>query len=304
MARIRSIKPEFWTSEQVMECSPIARLLFIGMWNFADDLGRLPLSAKTLKAMIFPSDDMSSDTILGMIQELSRNGLILPYVVEGREYLQITGWQHQRIDKPQPGKYPGPVNGYSENVRGMVATEGKGEEEIGREGIEEPSLRSGLSETKISDPPQRKRKGYPEQFESFWSAYPTDPNMSKKEAFDVWARLTPDDHSQAIASLTAFKEFCAKDPTYRPIHACRYLSKRRFEGHGSAPCVNGSSPQGPPPELEGKALADWVHEQRRKRDEAARTAHSNPGNLLDRGEEVRRGHDQGPPEPALVRTTH
>ena len=39
MARIRSIKPEFWTAEQVMECSPMARLLFIGMWNFCDDGG-------------------------------------------------------------------------------------------------------------------------------------------------------------------------------------------------------------------------------------------------------------------------
>ena len=28
-----------WTSEQIVECSPIARLLFIGMWNFCDDGG-------------------------------------------------------------------------------------------------------------------------------------------------------------------------------------------------------------------------------------------------------------------------
>src|SRR6185312_13417985 len=131
MARIRTIKPEFWTNERVMECSINARLMFIGMWNFADDLGRLSLSAKTIKAQIFPSDDISSDTILGMISELSRNGLILRYEVEGREYLQIVGWQHQRIDKPQPGKCPGPVNGYSKNDQGMVATEGKGKESKG-----------------------------------------------------------------------------------------------------------------------------------------------------------------------------
>ena len=29
MARIRSVKPEYWTSEQVMECSPTARLLLL-----------------------------------------------------------------------------------------------------------------------------------------------------------------------------------------------------------------------------------------------------------------------------------
>ena len=87
MARIRTIKPEFWTSEQVMECSTNARLMFLGMWNFADDLGRLPLSAKTIKAQIFPSDSFDLNEILGMIQELSTNGLVLQYEVEGKHYL-------------------------------------------------------------------------------------------------------------------------------------------------------------------------------------------------------------------------
>jgi hypothetical protein len=91
LARIRTIKPEFWTNERVMECSANARLLFIGMWNFADDLGRLALAPKTIKAQIFPSDDISFDTVRGMIQELSKNGLLLIYEVEGKEYLQIVG---------------------------------------------------------------------------------------------------------------------------------------------------------------------------------------------------------------------
>lgn len=121
-----------------MECSMTARLLFIGMWNFADDLGRLPLSAKTIKAQVFPSDDINSSTILGMVEELSRNGLVLRYEVDGREYLQITGWQHQRIDKPQPGKCPSPINGYSKTIPGMVATEGKGEEGKVKEKDSEP----------------------------------------------------------------------------------------------------------------------------------------------------------------------
>ena len=138
MARIRSIKPEFWTSEQVMECSMLARLLFIGMWNFADDLGRLALSAKSIKAQVFPSDDINSESILGMIQELSDNGLVLLYTVDGKDFLQITGWQHQRIDKPQPGKHPAPTNGYSKNVRGMIATDRKGEEGKGEDRNSEP----------------------------------------------------------------------------------------------------------------------------------------------------------------------
>lgn len=152
MARIRSIKPEFWTSEQVMECSMVARLLFIGLWNFADDLGRLSFAPKTIKAQIFPSDDVSSDDVRRMIDELSTNGLVLIYEVDGKDYIQITGWQHQKIDRPQPGKYPSPVNGYksaqnshSSNDRRTFATDRKGEEGKGEERISEANASGAVA---------------------------------------------------------------------------------------------------------------------------------------------------------------
>lgn len=81
------------------------------------------------------------------------------------------------------------------------------------------------------------RKAYPDDFEAFWKAYPTDANQSKAEALTAWQRLGDDDRQQAIASVPGFLAFCAKDPTYRPIHACRYLTKRRFEGHSTGPPV-------------------------------------------------------------------
>lgn len=81
------------------------------------------------------------------------------------------------------------------------------------------------------------RKAYPDDFEAFWKAYPTDANQSKAEALAAWQRLSFDDRQQAIASVPGFVAFCQKDPTYRPIHACRYLAKRRFEGHATGPPV-------------------------------------------------------------------
>lgn len=110
MARIRSIKPEFWTSEQVMESSPLARLLFIGIWNFCDDSGVHPLKPVSLKALIFPGDDIDSTSIRRLLDELSSNGLLVLYASDGKEYLQVTGWHHQRIDKPTR-KYPTQENG-------------------------------------------------------------------------------------------------------------------------------------------------------------------------------------------------
>jgi len=135
VARIRSIKPEFWTSEQVMECSPNARLMFIGMWNFADDCGRLPCSPKTIKAQIFPSDDIALDSIRGMINELSSNGLLLIYSIEDKDFLQITGWSHQRIDKPQPAKYPAPFFDESDIIPRTLPPDRIGEDKKGKEKI-------------------------------------------------------------------------------------------------------------------------------------------------------------------------
>jgi hypothetical protein len=83
-----------------------------------------------------------------------------------------------------------------------------------------------------------KPKGYPEDFEVFWKAYPTDPNMSKKEAGKQWAKLPPDKRVQATASLPAFKIYCEKNSDwYRPIYAERYLSEEKFEGHAAGQVI-------------------------------------------------------------------
>ncbi len=100
MARIRTVKPEFWTSEQVAECSPTTRLLFIGLWNFCDDGGNHVASLKQLKMQIFPSDDISIDQIGLMVDELIKNELITQYVVNNKNYWHVLGWHHQKIEKP------------------------------------------------------------------------------------------------------------------------------------------------------------------------------------------------------------
>ena len=101
MARIRTIKPEFWTSEQVAECSPTARLAFIGIWNFCDDRGIHPGSVKRLKMEVFPSDSITETELQAMVRELLAAGLLHQYEVDGKDYWQVTGWEkHQKIEKP------------------------------------------------------------------------------------------------------------------------------------------------------------------------------------------------------------
>lgn len=82
--------------------------------------------------------------------------------------------------------------------------------------------------------PPKGRISYPPEFEEFWKGYPTDANMSKKSALDVWRRLSAEDRKLAIRSLPGFRRYCDNNPKYRPVHAERYLRSRRFEGHLAA----------------------------------------------------------------------
>mgnify|MGYP000848235222 FL=1 len=117
MARIRSIKPEFWTSEQIAECSPNARLLVIGMWSFYDDYGVHPASCARLKMEVFPADTISSADIRRMIDELTANGLLAEYEVDGARYWYVTGWdKHQKPDT-KTGKYPRPDGSVGQKIR-------------------------------------------------------------------------------------------------------------------------------------------------------------------------------------------
>jgi hypothetical protein len=107
MARIRTIKPEFWTSEQVVECSTTARLLFIGLWNFCDDAGIHPASPMRIKMQLFPADETTVADVESLLGELVDAGLLVSYEAEGKSYYQVTGWHHQKIDKPN-FRYPSP----------------------------------------------------------------------------------------------------------------------------------------------------------------------------------------------------
>lgn len=108
MSRIRTVKPEFWTSEQVMECSPLARLAFIGLWNFCDDHGVHPASCKTLKAEVFPGDDITAADVRSLVNELLKQQLLAEFSTEERPWWFVTGWHHQLINRPSRSRYPLP----------------------------------------------------------------------------------------------------------------------------------------------------------------------------------------------------
>ena len=112
--RIRSIKPEFWRSEDIADLTVEDRLLFIGLWSYVDDNGvgidRLADVCADLFALDLERDPPETFARVSRgLQNLSEAGRIVRYTVEGKSYLHITNWsKHQRIDKPNKARYPHP----------------------------------------------------------------------------------------------------------------------------------------------------------------------------------------------------
>lgn len=114
MARIRTIKPEFWSSPDTASLDdPWSRLLFIAMWNWADDNGRGTANPKELAGFAFPNDDgISSADIRRMLGGIRRAFGVILYEVAGRPYYAIPSWElHQKIDRRSTGRYPTPEEG-------------------------------------------------------------------------------------------------------------------------------------------------------------------------------------------------
>jgi hypothetical protein len=110
MARIRTIKPDFFTSLTIAELDWDERLTFIGLWTHCDDEGRCVADGRLLKAALWPLDDeVGPDQVEGHLESLQRHGLVQVYEVDGRRYLQVTRWdEHQRINRPTASKLPPP----------------------------------------------------------------------------------------------------------------------------------------------------------------------------------------------------
>lgn len=109
MARIRSIKPAFWSDEGTAELSIPARLLVIGLISSADDEGRFLASTAAIAGFVFPHDDHPSTKVRRWLDEIEAQGIIRLYSVNRREYGAFPNWtKHQKISHPQPSIIPAP----------------------------------------------------------------------------------------------------------------------------------------------------------------------------------------------------
>ena len=139
MARIRTIKPEFWADEKLAPQPPVVRLVFLGLMSLADDAGRLVDNVKTIDGLIFPETDDTSREALDILATMGR---VIRYQAEsGQRLIQVANWEkHQKVDKPSKYVLPAPS---AENLIPQGDTEGS---RISREGVANVS-RDGIAPT-------------------------------------------------------------------------------------------------------------------------------------------------------------
>ncbi len=108
MARIRSIKPEAFTSETLAQVSIEARWTFAGLWTYVDDDGRGRYNTQLIRAAVYPLDpEMTGDRIGEHLARLEAVGLVCRYIEQGREYVHVVNFrEHQHPNKPTPSRLP------------------------------------------------------------------------------------------------------------------------------------------------------------------------------------------------------
>lgn len=108
MPRIRTIKPQYWTDAKIQSLSVEARLMYIGLWNYADDSGRFLADPRLIKAAVFPIDDnFPPERVYGILRELSGSGRVIVWMCDGEMYGEIPNFRkHQVINKPGKSSLP------------------------------------------------------------------------------------------------------------------------------------------------------------------------------------------------------
>jgi hypothetical protein len=249
MARIRTIKPEFFRHEVLFEAEkntglPL-RVAYAGLFTAADREGRFKWSPRTLKLDCLPYDEVDFAAVL---DALVAAGFIVKYQIDGESYGAILSWSaHQHVNvREKPSDIPAPEVGRCTHPPRQVCArgEGKGREGEGTErkatdgngaeqGTDKRTDNGANLSTLASASPAR------DDFDAFWKLYPrrkgSNPKAPAEKAFHGAVRSGV----AASALVCAVKNFAAAeaakaDTEFIPM-ALTWLKQRRFEEYGPDP---------------------------------------------------------------------
>lgn len=216
MARIRTIKPEFFTSEDIVRLSPLARLLYIALWCEADKEGRLVWKPATFKLRYLPGD---SCDIAALCTELVDAGLVRLYG-EGLAHIPQFGRHQHTNPRESASVLPAPTRQVDDASARVPHAQG-GRERKGKE-------RKGNT----PQPPKGGRvHPFPPGFEEFWRAYPN--RKAKDAAAKAFAKREVDATllAQMIDAIDRQKrsdEWLRDEGRYIP-HPATWLNQARWQ---------------------------------------------------------------------------
>ena len=235
----RIVRAEINQSVSLSQVSLEADLTFRALLVAVDDFGRMDARPAILKAALFPTrEDVTADTVMRWVHELAsieRPPVIL-YEVEGRRYLQLTGWEKHRGKgrRAEESRHPSPdeadvprISLKSEDLH-FNPPVGRGTLDVGRgtrdekretRGSAEPlSLCRGGQSTDLKTPP----------------AFDSNLRSTWEQLVAVWQELQPNsrprfvDHADHLARaverfsteelLEGFR-WCVKSPNAK---ACNF----------------------------------------------------------------------------------
>jgi hypothetical protein len=151
VARIRTIKPEFWTHEDLSELPEATHMLAAALLNHADDEGYFNANPGLVKAACSPLREPSV-SIQDSLKSLSEVGYLkVGTGQDGKRYGWIVKFDdHQRVNRPTPSKIKavGIVWEGSPQTHTQLSEpsppEGKGKEQ-GKEGKDAPRKRVAVT---------------------------------------------------------------------------------------------------------------------------------------------------------------
>jgi hypothetical protein len=192
--RIRSIKPEFWRSDDITRLTREDRLLFIGLWSYVDDNGVGIDDYRSIAADLFALEDDQKeirDFVREGLATLSRALLIDRYELDGRHLLHIRTWKkHQRVDRPNKVRYSEPPPDYTPPTSGSRGDTEETREDVASDSRESPRLEQrnrGTGEQRTTSATADAAPKSDDRFDEFWAAYPR--KMQKQDARKAWAAV-------------------------------------------------------------------------------------------------------------------
>ena len=228
MPRIRTIKPEFFSHEELSKCSPHARLLAIALLQLADSEGRMRWIPSQVIAHAFPWEAVD---LSPMIHQLCTVKYLELYTVNGREYACIPAFnKHQRLSGKEAAcksKFPHIDQADTEGKTGCFTGKHLDAQEQGNKGTRE----QGIS----ADDPM-------EGFDEFWSVYPK--KEAKKAVTAKWkSRNLSVMAEQLISDVTSRLVNCRKWRDGFAPNPLTYINQDRWDDEIDTGGNNGSHQQ-------------------------------------------------------------